>query len=47
MIIEEHKHCNIVGMPGNYAVKAHGNNRIMVRDLKTIEEAREWIKVYG
>lgn len=36
--------CNIVGIPGNYAVKAQGNNRIMARDFVTIEEAEQWIK---
>lgn len=34
----------VVGVPGNYAVKAQGNNRIMVRDLPTLEAAEEWIK---
>lgn len=34
----------VVGVPGNYAVKAQGNNRVMVRDLPTIEAAEEWIK---
>ena len=34
----------VVGVPGNYAVKAQGNNRVMVRDLLTLEAAEEWIK---
>lgn len=35
---------NIVGIPGMYAVKAQGNNRIMARDFPTIEAAEGWIK---
>ena len=35
---------NIVGIPGMYAVKIQGNNRIMVRDLPTVEAAEDWIK---
>jgi len=34
---------NIVGVPGCYTVKAGGNNRILCRDLATIEDARKWI----
>ena len=46
MLVKEFRDylCNIIGIPGQYAVKAHGNNRIMVRDLPTIEAAEEWIK---
>ena len=33
----------ICGIPGNYAVKATGNNRIVIRDVATLEEARRWI----
>lgn len=33
----------ICGIPGHYAVKACGNNRILVRDLPTIQAARDWI----
>ncbi len=33
----------IVGVPGEYAVKACGNNRIVERGLPTLQSAREWI----
>lgn len=48
MMVEEHKEyrCNIVGIPGQYAVKAHGNGRIIGQDFKTVEEARQWIYDY-
>lgn len=48
MIVEEYKeyNCNIVGIPGHYAVKAHGNGRIMEQGFKTVEEARQWIYDY-
>jgi hypothetical protein len=36
----------IAGIPGNYFVKACGNNRILARDLKTIEDARIWLTTY-
>lgn len=36
----------IVGIPGNYAVKTCGNNRILERDLKTLEDARIWLTTY-
>ena len=34
----------IVGVPGSYAVKACGNNRICGR-FTTLEEARNWLTV--
>ena len=46
MIEYQDYRCYVVGIPGNYAVKAQGNNRIMVRDLPTIEAAEQWIKEY-
>ena len=33
----------ICGIPGYYAIKAAGNNRIILRDIKTLEEARDWL----
>lgn len=33
----------VCGVPGNYAIKATGNNRIVWRDIKTLDEALEWI----
>jgi hypothetical protein len=36
----------IVGAEGNYAVKSCGNNRILERDLETLEAARIWLTTY-
>ncbi len=33
----------ICGMPGNYAIKSTGNNRIIVQGLTYLEEARAWL----
>jgi len=33
----------ICGIPGQYAVKSCGNNRILVMDLLTLDDARSWI----
>jgi hypothetical protein len=41
-MIEEHRHYYIVGVPGSYAVKSYGNNRICGR-FTTLEEARTWL----
>lgn len=36
----------ICGREGYYAVKACGNNRILARDLQTLEDARNWLTEY-
>jgi hypothetical protein len=41
-MMEEHRHYYIVGVPGSYAVKSYGNNRICGR-FTTLEEARNWL----
>lgn len=38
--IEGNDRCYICGIPGAYAVKSTGNNRIIARDLPTLEDAR-------
>ena len=49
-IIESYYHGRkgfyIAGTEGNFAVKSCGNNRIIARDFKIIEEARNWLKTY-
>jgi hypothetical protein len=40
--IEGNKKYYICGIPGRYAIKATGNNRIILR-CDTLEEAREWL----
>lgn len=44
--VEEHRRTYICGVPGNYAVKSPGNNRILETGFTTLEEAREWIMRY-
>ena len=41
--IEGNNRRYICGVPGYYAVKATGNNRIIVRDIKTLLEARSYL----
>jgi hypothetical protein len=44
--IEGNQKRYICGIPGNYAVKSTGNNRIIARP-ETLEEAREYLDVPG
>jgi hypothetical protein len=41
--IEGNARYYICGVPGNYAIKATGNNRIVIRDILTLQEARNWL----
>jgi hypothetical protein len=43
--IEEHGKYYICGIPGNYAIKSQGNNRIIFRDIATLADARAILMV--
>lgn len=43
LYIEGNLRYYICGVPGNYAIKSTGNNRVVLRDIKTLEEARSMI----
>lgn len=32
----------ICGVPGNYAIKSSGNNRIIIDNILTLDDARNW-----
>ncbi len=46
-IVEEYRRYYICGVPGNYAIKSYGNNRIVARDLPTLAHARQWLTNKG
>lgn len=44
--VRGHRGFYIAGKLGCYFVKACGNNRILERDLETLEDARIWLTTY-
>lgn len=44
LYIEEHGRHYICGIPGDYAIKLCGNNRIIIRGFNTLYSARSWLK---